>query len=961
VVVGYGQQKKVHSTGAVAQVDMKAVEDLAVTSLGAAIVAQMPGVSISGGYNRPGEKPVITVRNPSSYSKDNVSPDGTTNGTNPLYVIDGIVRTSDDFNNLDVSEVESVSVLKDAAAAVYGSRGANGVVIATTKRGKSGAPRFSYNSSYGVTDAYSQPKMMSGYQLAKYANDYNYQTTTPTTTLYSDDELEYFKTNSQSWLDMAWKSATQVRQALNISGGTDRATYFAGVTYNKQDGNFDKINYDKWTFRASSDIKVGNRIKLGFGINGDISNNKKYALKQGGSNAEKDYQSLIEASPFKPAYVDGLPVNLVGTNASAQNFHFFEALNANNYVQSKANGLNFNASIEYDVPVITGLKARLNYNRNYENSFGKEFGTSYTLYNFNMLGTNKHIYGGGVKNSIKVSNGNYLFYTPLYSDSYTLNGGLNYDKSFGKHKISALALFEQNEFYQDGIRANFSGLMDGADDNIAFSIATSSVPATYGQTVEVEAESGRLGYIGRINYVYADKYLLELSVRRDASTNFVGANKWGTFPSVSVGWVVSQEPFFKRSLSKIDLLKIRASLGFLGMDNTKAYQWQKSYELIKSDQGVVFGGNSGVNTATFFKVAMPNVNVKWDSDTKANFGIDMATFKNRLSLNVDAFYDRRYDMLSTLTSSVPLTIGAALPTENFGEVESFGYEISLGWKNQITKDWSYSVKTGFGWNDNRVVKYDIAKAKIGTVEDQTGQSSDLGYWGYKTTGMLRTQADVDALLAKYPTYTIEGIKPTVGSLYYEDVRGVATYNADGSFKEYGAPDGKITTEDRIKLADKSSNHYGFNLNFATKYKRLSFSFNVGGSFGGVAEIESAARAWGTSASVTAQTNLPAFLADHWTVDNPNATYPAPNSRSASSLTSDYWMRSGFTASVRSANISYELPEVVLRKLGVSSARVYMTSNYPLNLYDPFEYKNFSGTYNNYPTLRSFSGGVSLGF
>ncbi|MBB6003761.1 TonB-dependent receptor [Arcicella rosea] len=952
VFVGYGQQKKINLTGAVATIDMKAIEDLAVGSLSAALVSQQPGVGVSGGTSRPGDNASITIRNPILFSKDGGS-------LRPLYVIDNVVRTEDDFNVMDVSEVENISILKDAAAAIYGARGAYGVVVVTTKRGKTGAPKFSYSTSYGTSDA-ELPKMMNGYELATYINDYNFKTTTPNI-LYSQDELDYFKANSQDWLSQAWKSSSVTRHAFNVSGGTDKATYFAGITYNQQDGNFEKINFDRWTFRASTDIKVSNNVRVGLGLSGDISKKDRYLLKQGGSDNEKDYKSLIYAAPFIPAYIDGLPVNITGGGSTSENFHFFEAQKSNNYLLAKNNGLNINAYIEYDVPFLKGLKAKMTYNRTFENNFGKEFGTRFLLYNFNMLGANKHIFGGGVRGTpTNISNSNRIFFSPNYSDSYQLNGYLNYDKTFGKHSISAIALFEQSETYSDGITSYLDNLVDGALDNAGYALGGTASGAGVGVINESESESGRLSFAGRLNYAYAGKYLAEFAVRRDASTNFAPENRWGTFPSLSVGWVISEEPFFKNNVRFVDFLKLRLSGGLTGMDNTRAYNWLKSYNLIQTGNGPVFGGN--LDRAGIFRLknAMPNRDVRWDSDTKLNAGIDANFLQNRLSLGIDAFYDHRYNMLFTLVSSVPLTVGATLPSENFATVDGFGTEVSLGWTSKINKDWSYKVRGFFAWSDNKQVKVDLDKGLTGTYLDPTGRSTDQGVLAYKYLGMLRTQADVDALLAKYPNYTIDGVKPLPGMLYYEDFRGArnATPNPDGTYS-YAEPDGKIDINDRQYLTNKQDNHYGFGMNFSTTYKRFSLSFAMGGSFGGQSMLESGARGWGTSAQVNAKTNLPQHLTDHWTPENPNAKYPAPNYRGQNNLDSDFWFVSSFQMSVRTLNVSYELPANLLKKLNVNGARVYLTSTNPLNLYNPYTYKQYSGAYDVYPTLRSFSVGLNL--
>ena len=952
IFVGYGQQKKIHLTGAVAQIDMKAIEDLPVGSLSAALAAQQPGVGVSGGFARPGDPASITIRNPTLLSKDG--------GTiRPLYVIDNVIRSEDDFNTLDQSEVDNISVLKDAAAAIYGARGAYGVIVVTTKRGKSGAPKISYSTSIGRSDA-QLPTMMNGYQLATYINDYN-MNTADKSVLYSQDELDYYKTNSQSWLEQAWKASYVTRHTLNVSGGNDKATYFAGITYNQQNGNFDKINFDRWTFRASADVKVSKNVKAGLGLSGDLSTKDRYLLKQGGTDNEKDYKSLLYAAPFKPAYYNGYPVNLSGTGSTSENFHFFEAQKSNNYLLSKNNGLNLNVYLEYEAPFLKGLKAKVTYNRNLENNWGKEFGTKYNLYNFSMLGTNKHIVGGTVLPApVTVSNSNRIYYSPSYSDVYQLNGYLTFDRTFGKHSISALALVEQSETYSDGVTSYLDNLVDGALDNAGYALGGTASGAGVGTIAEAEAETGRLSYVGRLNYAYANKYLVEFTVRRDASTNFAPENRWGTFPSLSLGWVISEEPFFKNNVRWVDQLKVRVSGGLTGMDNTRAYNWLKSYNLIQTGNGPVFGGNLDRAGILRLKNAMPNRDVSWDDDTKLNGGIDASFLRNRLNLTIDGFYDHRYNMLSSLVSSVPLTVGATLPSENFSTVDGFGTEISLGWTNKINQDWSYKVRGFMSWSDNKQVKVDFDKGLTGTFRDPSGRSTDMGVLGLKSMGMLRTQADVDALLAKYPNYTIYGTKPAVGMLYYDDIRGAksTTPDASGNYT-YAAPDGKIDDNDLQYLTNKKDNHYGFGFNFSTTYKRLSFSFALGGSFGGQDLLESGARSWGTSAQVNAKTNLPVNLVDHWTVDNPNAMYPAPAYRAQNGYDSDFWFVSSFNMSVRTLNISYDIPKTVTEKLNINGARIYVTATNPLNLYNPYSYKQYSGAFDVYPTLRTFSAGINL--
>lgn len=939
VVVGYGTQKKVSLTGAVAAVDMKAIQELPVGSLSAALQGQMPGVSVSGGTSRPGENAQITVRNPIILSKDG--------GTlRPLYVIDNVVRTEEDFNLLDASEVEAISVLKDAAAAIYGARSNQGVVVVSTKRGKVGAPKFSYSGSLGISDAAMLPKMMNGFEQATYLNDLNFAAgkTATDPLIYTQDELEHFKQNNYNWLATAWKPSTVMRHALNVSGGNDRATYFAGITYNAQNANFDNINANKWTFRASTDITVAKGLKTGLSLSGDLYDKRMYYLKQGGENPENDMKALLYTPQFNPPYVNGLPVLLsnAGNVNTVDAFHFFEVQNSDNYTRTRNTGLNVTANIDYEIPFIKGLKARVLFAKTLDNSFGKQYGTKYNVYSFSMLGQNKHIYGGDVLRTVTLNNGDRVRINPSYNDTYQFNGYLNYDRQFGKHHVSAIAFFEQSETNFNSVAAMAEGVIIGGLDNMRYATGTQTAN-------ETQSESGNLSYAGRINYNFANKYLVEIAARYDASTNFAPEYRWGFFPSISAGWVISDEQFFKNNVSFVDFLKFRGSLGFMGGDATKAYNWLTSYS-IQTGKGAVFGGNADRPLIVSPNNTMSNRQARWDNNTKYNFGIDAQFLKNRLSFGFDAFYDHRYNMLTALTSSVPLLVGATLPSENYASVDGFGYEISLGWSNKITSDWSYKINTFLSWNDNKQLKVDVDKGKLGTYEDPIGKSTDMGVQGYRYLGMFRTQQDVDSWLEKNPNYTIFGAAPKPGMLYYQDIRGPK--DASG---QYTAPDGKITDADLDFLTKKANNHYGLGFNVSTTYKNLTVSAIMGASFGGQAVIESSAR---SQATLTA--NRPQFWADHWTPQNTQAAYPSPYYRDAYNVVSEFWFVNALSAGMRNFNVSYNLPAQASKKLGLNNLKVYLVAVNPFNFYNPYSYKTYSGSYDAYPTLRSFSLGLNLG-
>jgi hypothetical protein len=349
-------------------------------------------------------------------------------------------------------------------------------------------------------------------------------------------------------------------------------------------------------------------------------------------------------------------------------------------------------------------------------------------------------------------------------------------------------------------------------------------------------------------------------------------------------------------------------------------------------------------------VDLANRDVHWDNVDKYNAGLDMRFLKNRLSISMDGFLDRRTNMLSSLTSSPSILIGTPLPTENFGKVNTFGFEASANWKDNIGKNWSYHLTGNFSWNDNKVLVTDVAKGNIGTYLDPTGKSSDMGFLGYRNLGMFRTQAEVDAWLSKHPNYTIFGQAPKPGMLYYEDVRGPQN-PATG---EYAGPDGIITTVDQDFLKSKAENHYGLGINWGASYKTLSLNVVMGMSWGGIGSVESAARKVGNAYS-----NRPVFWSDHWTPDNTGAAYPSPYYTGTYDVATDFWWRSSFSFRVTTFNLSYSLPSSLVKRLGMSNARVYLTGSNPINFFNPYDYKDNTGSYDVFPQLKTFSFGLNL--
>lgn len=952
VVVGYGTQTRATTTGSVVSIDASEIEDLPVSNLGTAIAGRLLGVGVSGGTARPGSISRITVRTPNPF----LSKDGGT--TEPLFVIDDVIQitaagTPDNtlFNSLDPSEVESISVLKDAAAAIYGSRAANGVVIVKTKRGKEGKPRISYSGSYALNDEAYRPKMMSAYQFAQYYNIMNGPNgaakSAGVDNFFTQDELDYFRNIDYDWLAQAWTSASNMRHTLNLSGGANKATYFANVAYYNQDGNLGTLDFNRWNFRAGSDVNVATNLKVGLQVSGNYSDLTKTFNKIGGELAENDYINLLTTPRYIPMYVDGNPVKVPGTD-SFSGYHFYEIERLGNLAKNNDRTFSINLNAEYALPFIKGLKARASYAANLGNGSGSQVGTKYTLYDFNRTGTNEHIYDGAtVKSSKAYSNGDRLYYSNSNQKTTQTNLMLNYSNQFGKHNVSGLFTVERSEgqSMQEDVWRDSPILSTNGQFSTAFGDFSGKTAGS---------ESGSLGYIGRANYSYASKYLAEFLFRSDASTKFAPENYWGKFYSGSLGWVVSEESFFK--VPAVDFLKLRYSMGLLGNDQTKPWLWRQRYTF-QDGKGAVFGGNGGTTTGMKME-ASPNPDATWSNELKNNLGVDARFLNNRLSATVEGYYNHATNILIERTGNVPVTVGGSVASENYGTANFFGYELELGWNADASRDIRYGVDVRFGWHDDRVVRMNFNDNDILLPwNPKPGESSDNGQWGMDYLGMFHNQAEIDAYVSQYNIKDVFGttaanLKP--GMLYYKDVRG--NLQADGTFT---GPDGIINDNDQIKLSKRGNSHSGFGITLKAGYKGFNFDAVIGGSFGGWSEIDARKKLNNTISR--AYQSLPVIWGDIYDpVINPTGTMPNPNWEDISlKPTSEFWKVSSFRMVMRNFNLNYTLPKKLIQPLGISNARISFTGLNPLIFFNPYDYRDPSTAYNAYPNLKTYSLGVNL--
>ncbi|MBP1675715.1 MAG: TonB-dependent Receptor Plug Domain protein [Bacteroidetes bacterium] len=1004
VVVGYGSQKKAHLTGSISTVAPNEISDLSVTSLASALGGMMNGVAVSESGNRPGAQAKIIIRN-----SDNVPNSPTAGLLVPLYVIDDYIADENAFNNLDASMIENISVLKDAAAAIYGARSAQGVILVKTKRGQVGKPKISYSGQFGYTDEYYRSKMLDSYNFGQIWNAVRAADPSDTSLdsqrhLFQADELEAMKGMNYDLLDKYWSSALTQKHSLNVSGGSENATYFAGISYVTQDGNLGRIGYNRWNYRAGVDAKINKWTKASMQVSGDYGKTTKSNVRVGGTNDEKDYITLLTRPRYIPEYVNGYPIAAYGvTNGkieSSQEYNYNMVENLGNSKVNMPSNMTINGSIEYDFGwnrILKGLKLKATYSKSISTTKDNEFGSSYTLYRFadgdaGRGGSGYHLYTSTDEHSlnydglttISVDNGSYLRRNMSRADNYQINFIATYARKFGLHDVSGLFTIEKAESESEYVWGNVT---------LPYSFTNQQSNGAGGEqtTTFNRSESGVLSYVGRVNYAYADRYLVEFLIRSDASTKFAPENYWGVFPSMSLGWIASEESWFKENVTFMDFLKVRGSYGILGRDNVAAWAWLPTYgsEVVK---GPIFGSDPGISAGAHFQIpnAVPNRNSHWDKSYKSNLGLDMNFLKSRLSVNLDGYYDKNRDVFMTVDNApeYPSTVGAAASPSNYGATDNYGIEISLGWRDKIGKNFKYYVKLNTGYSDNKILKAPWKNAASRELDDiMPNQRYDRGLWGYQYIGMFHSYQEIaeyfdDNQLVTYLGKSQADVHP--GMLIYNNVRG--SQKADGSYyapNDPNDPEGnKIDKNDRVQISKYRSNPYGFTVNMGGEWKSLSFSAQFSASWGSYTMMPTEAIqtksviSTGSGYDVMQYTNLPSFWAGNMFVyedvldaqgrvvaaQNRDAKYP--NLRFADNgLSSTFWKVSNTTIALRNITIAYALPKAWVTKVGVESCRLNITGQNILDFYNPYPDKFMSplSSYSKYPTLRKITLGLNVSF
>ncbi|MFA9390207.1 MAG: SusC/RagA family TonB-linked outer membrane protein [Prolixibacteraceae bacterium] len=952
VVVGYGEVKRANLLGSVSSMSAKEIEDIPVTNMTNLLEGRLAGVHISPAQptGNPGASTRVKIRAETTFGEAG----GTTKDQTPLYVIDGFDASQSDFEMLDPSEVESISVLKDASAAVYGSKGANGVILVRTKRGKPGKLRLSYSGSQGFMDATQQTEMLSAYDHARMLN-----------ARYKDDitfeqinalELDRMKDLDYNWLDNAWKSSSISRHSINVSGGTDKVQYYGGGTYVYTEGNFPELGVGKYSYRLGLDAEIVEGLKASVTVNIDSRDYKRPYYSGSGNNTMEDFfQVLLQAPRWSPYSIDD---KYVGNNV---NFNPFALFNSGSYRQSLDKGNNMNVKLQYDFKKIKGLKAEASYSLNEGHSYSKNYSIPYTINYFNLIDSvSNYVLGNTINQTKVVENSNQISESYSYSTNYQFRTTLSYANNFGPHSVSGFILYEQSESSGYGFEALSEHMVI---PNLPLQEAFDYLNADANSSM---SESGRLGGVSRINYSYADKYLLEAAGRYEGTTKFAPGQRLGFFPSIALGWVLSEENFMKDNLSFINFLKLRGSYGITGFASVGDYEYTLAFG--PSGNYILGNGNPVGGMGVSGTTDVISSGVTWEKSKMQNYGMDMRFLDGRLGLDLDIYYTHQVDILDNRASEFSLTTGIKkMPSENIGELKAWGYDASLIYNGKVGPDFTWYVRGIFNFGSNKILSRPSTYAE-NDFRYPVGQSTFAAgrEEGYLDEGIIRSQAQLNEINAYWNETWGHDYRPfgniaEVGMLYYQDI-GRKGVSSDGEPPIVFEPDGIIDYVSDKGYIQRVNDHFVWknifpsNLSIGGAYKDFSLSMLFTMQYGISDQVvDKLARTVPTKDG-----NSPAFWSDFWSEDNPDGAYPHPKFATQNQYVSTFWMKDNKQLRMSNLNLSYTLPSKLSTKLGIPTLRLYFVGT---NLWSPittFDYKEDAiARYNTYPLLKTFSFGVNL--
>lgn len=903
VVIGYGVQKKADLTGSVANINTEKLNTQSNANIGQALQGKIAGVDIVSQGGAPGSGTRIMVRGI-----------GTLNNASPLYIVDGMYMNS--IDHINPNDIASIDVLKDASsAAIYGSRAANGVIIVTTKEGSNteGKPIIDLSVNLGISTASKFLDMLDAKGWAEVTTIARQAIGKPALDMATD----LANKPDNDWQDIMFRPALMQNYNLSVKGGGKYSTYYTGLGYFNQDGIVKGTNYQRYNIQSKNDYKRG-IFSAGTNLIISFSHDKPLHQELRGGMIG----TILQSVPTLEKYDDTREGGYGGTYGDVVNIPHPLAIIDDNIMDRYNENVKIFANLYAQIELFKGLKYKLNLTPDF----------SFERYK-NYL--NKWDFGLATNSITQLTE------RQRRRRNILVENLLTFDRTFGEHKISALAGYTYQDSRFRHIQAYGEGLPQGLEEIDAATTNRSNEGNSW--------RSVLTSILGRVFYSYQNKYLFTATIRRDGSSKFGKNNRYGYFPSFSLGWNVAEEKFME-NVHWLDQLKLRGGYGVLGNQEIDNYQYSSTITT-----GINYpDGNGGLLQGAFPK-NFANPDIKWEETAMTNVGIDFMAFNNRLSLTADYYVKNTKDIL--LTVPIPISSGGANdPIRNAGKIRNNGFEFNLGWMDQPNPDISYGINLIGSFNKNKVIamgsesgsiKGGSTNQNITTSETKAGYPIG-GYWLISTAGYFNSQEEVDA--------------------YAKDGKKIQPAAEPGDIKFVDANnDGVINDDDRVFQGSPFPD-FTFALNGNMRYKNFDLSIGLQGVLGN--KIYNATRQ--TLEDVTKGSNFLASCLDYWTPENKNASHPRltwddPNRNTRAE--SDRYLENGSYLRLRSVQLGYTFPQTWF-KGAIQHARVYINAE---NLFTITSYSGYSPDVNAdnanyrgfdnfiYPTNRTFMLGLNVTF
>lgn len=904
VVVGYATQKKVNLTGSVASVSSKDIQDIPVANTATLLQGRLPGLVLTqNGAQAGNDNPEIRIRGI-----------GTFGNNNPMVLIDGVEGSLSQISEIPSADIDNISVLKDAAsAAIYGVRAANGVILITTKRGQaSSRVKVSYSGSYTLQTPGIVPDYVDSYNWALMRNE-----VTPDT--FSPEALQKLKDGSDpdhyantNWLDAVLRNASMHQHHLSVSGGSENTHFMTSVAYSNQEGIMMKTGVERFSFRSNLDTRY-KRFTFGLNLSGNKNNVTAPAVAPSGEGGIMRFVSWFTRPTVPVMYSNGHYGYVDGSSMSAEM--------VKNPVELMSLGHRSNEYWRFNGKAFAGI----------ELWDGLKFQTS-LAYAFDLNATKSYTPKSPARydadgNIVKAAGETNKEEDYWYRNAtWTNENLLTYNKQFNKHNINVLLGHSVigSRFYKT--TASIQGF---PTENIYELKGGTINPGATGESEEYKLQS----FFGRVNYSYDDRYLFEFNIRHDGSSRMPKANRYATFPSLSAGWVFSNEGFMK-DYRNFSLGKLRLSWGKLGNQEIGNY----AYAATLGASGNYFFDQSKDKQAGMVQTSVPNENIKWETTRSVNVALDLGFFNNRIQTTFEWFDKKTSDILMQLAMPGIFLGSLSAPYQNVGAVRNRGWEWTVNYSDS-KGDWAWNVGFNLSHVKNEILEMGELEEKIdGNTINRIGNPIGA-YFGYKAIGIYRTEADLQRTNSKGEVIKQNGVAPKLGDIMYADLDD----------------NGNITPEDRDIIGNPFPKYsYSFNLGASWKNFDLStFWQGVGGIY---------RYSWETSTDIRG--NLTNRWVNRYSADNINAPMPALGNTMNDSYSS-FWLEKSNYLRLKNLEFGYTFRQTELAKVGISSIRVYFAGSNlltftPLKNWDPE--KSSGDTRNDvHPNMRTYSFGLNIQF